>query len=214
MTSWPRCNCLITWASSRRPLCMGPPTSSPRSFRSSPIARFAHSTVGSAQNPLLRQPICGGSGRRKHQNADRHHARSDARDDGGGLGSFFRAAGNLDNVATVLAELASSLDPKRLLAAVRWSATCPMPSAWAICSTSVARDTSRGPLHGWIERQSCHPVPLRAGRPVAGAAEDRRWHVLVNEAVEVEARFRRARHRLAGQRKRGPMTPRSSKTWR
>lgn len=43
------------------------------------------------------------------------------------------------------------------------------------------------PLHAWIGRQSCRCVPLRPGRSVEGAPENRRWHVLVNEPIEVEA---------------------------
>lgn len=41
------------------------------------------------------------------------------------------------------------------------------------------------PIHAWLERLSHHPVPLRTASSVAGASEDRRWHVLVNEPLEV-----------------------------
>ena len=42
-------------------------------------------------------------------------------------------------------------------------------------------------MHAWIQRQLRRPVPLRPGRSVTDAPEDRRWHVLVNQPVEVEA---------------------------
>ncbi len=100
---------------------------------------------------------------------------------------FVKVAGNLDNVATVLTELSSLLDPKRLLAAVRLVGDVPNANRLGYLLDHVRARHVCGPLHAWLERQSCHPVPLRAGRPVAGAAEDRRWHVLVNEAVEMEA---------------------------
>jgi hypothetical protein len=38
-----------------------------------------------------------------------------------------------------------------------------------------------------MERQSPRLVPLRSGRPVVDASEDHRWHVLVNQPIEVEA---------------------------
>ena len=100
---------------------------------------------------------------------------------------FAKAAGNLDNVATVLAELSSLLDAKRLLAAVRLVGDVPNAKRLGYLLDHVRARRVCGPVHAWIERQSCQPVPLQAGRPVAGAPEDRRWHVLVNEPVEVEA---------------------------
>jgi hypothetical protein len=42
-------------------------------------------------------------------------------------------------------------------------------------------------IHAWVERQSPRPVPLQPGRSVAGAREDRRWHVLVNQPIDVES---------------------------
>jgi len=99
---------------------------------------------------------------------------------------FVRAAGNLDNVATVLAELSSLLDPKRLLAAVRLVGDVPNAKRLGYLLDHVRARHVSEPLYTWIERQSCRYVPLRPGRSVAGAPEDRRWHVLVNEAIEVE----------------------------
>lgn len=42
-------------------------------------------------------------------------------------------------------------------------------------------------VHRWLGQQKPHWVGLWPGRSVAGAREDRRWHVLVNEPLEVEA---------------------------
>jgi predicted transcriptional regulator of viral defense system len=100
---------------------------------------------------------------------------------------FVRAAGNLDNVATVLAELLSRLDPTRLLAAVRSVGEVPDAQRLGYLLDQVRGRNVTKPLHAWIERQSHRPVPLRPSRPVADASEDPRWHVLVNEQVEAEA---------------------------
>jgi predicted transcriptional regulator of viral defense system len=100
---------------------------------------------------------------------------------------FVRAAGNLDNVATVLAELSSLLDPKKLLAAVRLVGDVPNAKRLGYLLDHVRARQVAEPLHAWIERQARRPVPLRPGRSVEGASENRRWHVLVNEPIEVEA---------------------------
>ena len=99
---------------------------------------------------------------------------------------FARAAGYLDNVATVLAELAPSLDPKRLLTAVRLVNDVPNAKRLGYLLDHVRGKDLSEPMHAWVERQSPRPVPLHPGRPVADAPEDRRWHVLVNQPIEVE----------------------------
>jgi hypothetical protein len=99
---------------------------------------------------------------------------------------FARAAGYLDNVATVIAELLSLLDPKRLLAAVRLVDDVPNAKRLGYLLDHVHAKHLSEPIHTWVERQLPRWVPLRSGRPVTDAPEDCRWHVLVNQPVEVE----------------------------
>jgi predicted transcriptional regulator of viral defense system len=99
---------------------------------------------------------------------------------------FARASGYLDNVATILAELAPSLDPKRLLTAVRLVNDVPNAMRLGYLLEQVGARAVLEPLHAWAERQSSRPVPLRSGRPANDARENRRWHVLVNQPIEVE----------------------------
>jgi predicted transcriptional regulator of viral defense system len=99
---------------------------------------------------------------------------------------FARAAGHLDHVATVIAELSASLDPKKLLAAVRVVGDIPNTQRLGYILDHVHARRLSGPLHEWVERQQPRPVPLRSGRSVAGARENRRWHVLVNERLQVD----------------------------
>ncbi len=75
----------------------------------------------------------------------------------------------------VLAELSSSLDPKKLRPPCDWSKMCLTRDASATSSTGFARSVLSEPIHAWVERRSPRPVPLRTGVPVTDAAEDRRW---------------------------------------
>ena len=99
---------------------------------------------------------------------------------------FAKSAGYLDNVATILAELSSSLDPRRLLTAVRLVNDVPNAKRLGYLLDHVRARRLSEPIHVWLERQSPRPVALRSGHPVTNAQEDRRWHVLVNQPIEVD----------------------------
>jgi len=99
---------------------------------------------------------------------------------------FARAAGRLDNVATVLVDLAPLLDPKRLLEVVRASADLPNAQRLGYLLERVRGRPQAKALREWLERQSLRVIPLRPGRTAAGAAEDLRWHVSIAEPIEVE----------------------------
>jgi predicted transcriptional regulator of viral defense system len=99
---------------------------------------------------------------------------------------FARAAGQVDNVASVLAELVPLLDPKRLLGAVRTVGDVPNAQRLGYLLERVRGRPQAKVMRDWLERQSPRIVPLQPGRTAAGATEDRRWHVLVTEPVEVE----------------------------
>ncbi len=100
---------------------------------------------------------------------------------------FVKAAGQLDHVATVIAELAPLIHPKRLLEAIRLSGHVPSAQRLGYLLDHVKARPLANILHGWIERQSPGAVALRLGRIMNGVKEDRRWHVLVDEPLEVEA---------------------------
>jgi len=100
---------------------------------------------------------------------------------------FAKAAGNLDNVATVIAELLPSLDPRKLLRAVRLLDDLPNAQRLGYILDHTGAEKLSGPIHAWVKRQSPRAVLLRTGRLVPDAPEDRRWHVLVNQPLEVEA---------------------------
>ena len=99
---------------------------------------------------------------------------------------FAKSAGYLDNVATVLRDLAPLLDPKRLLKVVRASGDLPNAQRLGYLLDRVRGRPQAKALHEWLRRQSPRIVPLRPGRNANGAVEDRRWHVRVTESIEIE----------------------------
>jgi predicted transcriptional regulator of viral defense system len=100
---------------------------------------------------------------------------------------FAKAAGQIDNVATVLVDLVPLLDPKRMLKVVRAGGDIPNAQRLGYLLDRVRGRSQAKAFHEWLKRQSLRSVPLRPGRAEAGAEEDRRWHVLVGEPVEVES---------------------------
>lgn len=99
---------------------------------------------------------------------------------------FAKAAGHLDNVATVLMDLAPLLDPKRLLKVVRASGDLPNAQRLGYLLDRVRGRLQAKALHEWLGRQSPRVIPLRPGRSSNGALEDRRWHVCITEPIEIE----------------------------
>ena len=99
---------------------------------------------------------------------------------------FANAAGHLDNVTAVLADLAPLLDPKRLLKVVRASGDLPNAQRLGHLLERVQGRRQAKTLHEWLGRQSPRVVPLRPGRNANGAVEDRRWNVRVTEPIEIE----------------------------
>ena len=96
-----------------------------------------------------------------------------------------RQSGGLDNVATVLAELAEKIDPRKLAAAAPLS-----PLAWSqrlgFLLEHLGFGTLTGPLHTHMARQSAKLVGLAVGPPLAGTSRDRRWSVALNAAIEAD----------------------------
>ncbi len=100
---------------------------------------------------------------------------------------FAKMAGHLDNVATVLMDLAPLLDSKRLLKVARASGDRPNAQRLGYILERVKGRPQAKALHGWLERQAPRIVPLRPGQTIAGATEDHRWRVSIAEPIEVDA---------------------------
>ncbi|MEW6366095.1 MAG: type IV toxin-antitoxin system AbiEi family antitoxin [Acidobacteriota bacterium] len=92
-------------------------------------------------------------------------------------------AGGLSNVATILSELAESLDAVRLRAA---STHSPLP--WSqrlgyLLDIVKAADLA-APLHELVAARAKEYVPLRPRKSIARARRDSRWRLFVNDVAE------------------------------
>ncbi|MFH1463124.1 MAG: type IV toxin-antitoxin system AbiEi family antitoxin [Pseudomonadota bacterium] len=96
-----------------------------------------------------------------------------------------RAAG-LDNAATVLAELAESLDPDALVALAP-RAPLPWAQRLGFLLDHVGAAAVVEPLARWVSERSAAWCPLAPGHAGDGAPRDPRWRVTVNHVVEVDA---------------------------
>lgn len=95
-----------------------------------------------------------------------------------------RAVG-LDNVATILAELAEKLDGKKLADAAKLS-----PVAWAqrlgYLLELVEAVAVSVKLASFVEKMKPVPTPLIKSKPFKGVKRDELWRVMVNGEVESE----------------------------
>lgn len=89
----------------------------------------------------------------------------------------------LDNVATILAELAENLDGKELVRMAEFS-----PIAWAqrlgYLLNLVGAQKKTGELAIYITEKKPTPTPLAPSRPFEGIGRLKPWNILVNTTVE------------------------------
>lgn len=94
-------------------------------------------------------------------------------------------AAGLDNVATILAELAENLDGKELVRLAELS-----PIAWAqrlgYLLDLVGAQNKTGELAKYIGEKKPVPTPLAPSRPFGGINRLSQWNILVNTNVEAE----------------------------
>lgn len=96
---------------------------------------------------------------------------------------YASAAGHLDNVATVLNELADKIDAGKL---EKPAASLPIPVVQRLgyLLDQVERRDLSDPLASWLSGRRHRPVPLAPGRDGAHQDADSRWRVIPNVALE------------------------------
>ncbi len=99
---------------------------------------------------------------------------------------YVKRAGQLDNVATVLSELAEKLDAKRLLAAARKDVEIGHVQRLGHILDAVGAASAAKPMAAWISGQRPRRVLLRPGSQRPIQEEDPKWRVSVNEPVEID----------------------------
>lgn len=99
---------------------------------------------------------------------------------------YMDIAGSLSNVATVLAELAESLDAAKLLAVAQTGVEIASVQRVGHLLESLGFAALVSPLWEWLSQQKPCPVLLRPGRKDSKEHKNVRWSVIVNEQVEVD----------------------------
>lgn len=99
---------------------------------------------------------------------------------------YVKRAGHLDNVATVLAELAERLDARGLLAVARKDVEIAHVQRLGHLLEAVGAAATAKPMAAWISAQRPRRALLRPGSPRRVREYDPRWRVSVNEHVEVD----------------------------
>ncbi|MCX5796549.1 MAG: type IV toxin-antitoxin system AbiEi family antitoxin [Elusimicrobia bacterium] len=98
---------------------------------------------------------------------------------------YCKASGGLDNVVTIISELAEKLDPGKLGDTVkRYGDDIVAQRLGYLLDMLRRHDLSKGFLN---MVKDAPPRPLDPTAPIAGATESRKWHVLINARPEPEA---------------------------
>ena len=98
---------------------------------------------------------------------------------------FPGTSGGLDNVATVLTELAEVLDRSRLVEVVEATGVeVAVVQRLGYLLDLVEQPDLSEPLARWGADRKPRLVSLRPGRPTSGASRADRWRLLIDEAVE------------------------------
>ncbi|MBI3184679.1 MAG: type IV toxin-antitoxin system AbiEi family antitoxin [Myxococcales bacterium] len=94
--------------------------------------------------------------------------------------------GGIENAATVLAELAESIDPEQLARLAAVLVALPIAQRLGYLLEKVGAGDRTEPLAKLAAKRASHVTPLIPGRTMRGAPRDRRWRVAVNAKVEPE----------------------------
>jgi predicted transcriptional regulator of viral defense system len=101
------------------------------------------------------------------------------------LVGYEKRSGGLDNVATVLSELAEKIDARRLLAIAKFS-----PIAWlqrlGYLLDILGEEERTRILAKYVHEKNPARIPLVPALKTKGAKSDRRWKLLVNATVEAD----------------------------
>ena len=96
---------------------------------------------------------------------------------------YYRWAGYLNNVATVLAELSEKIDSKKLVLAARADGELAYAQRIGFLISKFGIKKSVSELLRWLSEKETKFVPLRSGWDGEVKARDEKWRVLVNEEV-------------------------------
>ncbi len=99
---------------------------------------------------------------------------------------YTHAAGGIDNVATVLGELAERIDKQKLVVAARLEGELAYAQRLGYLLEAVGAQKRTSALAAWIREKGPRTTPLNPRKPVKGQPVDQRWHIVVNDKIEEE----------------------------
>jgi predicted transcriptional regulator of viral defense system len=95
-----------------------------------------------------------------------------------------KAAGHLNNIATVLSELAEKIDPEKLKDAAQLGFDLSLVQRLGYLLDQFTEQKPTEALHRWLTQQKTEYVLLRPSQKDCLKNRNKKWHVIVNEEVE------------------------------
>ncbi len=100
---------------------------------------------------------------------------------------YRKGAGSIDHVATVLSELAERMDPKRLLAIAKKGEELPVIQRLGYLLERTEHGDLTGDLGKFVDKHKPKMVALEPRSSEDVFDRNRRWRVIVNTTIDVEA---------------------------
>jgi predicted transcriptional regulator of viral defense system len=97
---------------------------------------------------------------------------------------YAKVAGGLDNVKTVLSELAESIDKKKLATEAKADGGMAFIQRLGYNLENVETADHSSKLAEWINEKNPRNIPLNPGKPIRGQSVNRRWRIVVNDSIE------------------------------
>jgi predicted transcriptional regulator of viral defense system len=94
-------------------------------------------------------------------------------------------SGGLNNVLTILSELAEKIDADRLLSAAQHDDNMATAQRLGFLMDQLGDKSKTQPLAAWIQTTHPRPVKLQQGRSVRRARKAGPWNILVNDTLEL-----------------------------
>jgi predicted transcriptional regulator of viral defense system len=99
---------------------------------------------------------------------------------------YSMVAGGLDNVATVLGELAERIDKQKLVEAVKADGEMVFAQRLGYILENVVTGNHSSNLAEWINKGNPRNIPLNPRKPIKGQPADHRWRIVVNDRIEMD----------------------------
>ncbi len=99
---------------------------------------------------------------------------------------YYRWAGYLNNVATVLAELSERIDPKKLVFAALAGGEVAQAQRLGYLLDHYGEKKKVAELRKWLSEKETKLVPLRPGWKGEVTTQDKKWRILVNDIIETD----------------------------